>query len=379
MKVLYFTNLTVPYRKDFFSELGKYCELSVWVETDRRINSNSKWLMRGKEENYTLKVLPEIKFFNRFKINYGYAKNFFRQKFDLVVVGTYYSLSAQIFILFLTMHHIPFLLNSDGGFIKKDSLPKKMLKSYYISRASAYLSTGEITTKYLNYYGAKKKVYTYPFTSVWEKDIVDHLLSKTEKQQRKERLGIHYKYIVISVGSCIYRKGYDILLKAVRDFGPSVGFFLIGGKETDDQLELLKKYVEENHLNQVHFIPFLDKEKLKEYYSAADVFVLPTREDIWGLVINEAIACGLPIVTTDRCIAGLELIKDGINGFIVKTDNVSMLREAIKKIINNETLQTHMSEMSLVVARRYTIEQMALFHMHAFENFLAEEKINERR
>ena len=50
---------------------------------------------------------------------------------------------------------------------------------------------------------------------------------------------------------------------------------------------------------------------------AADVFVMPTREDIWGLVINEAMAYGLPVVSTDKCIAALELVKNGRNGYII--------------------------------------------------------------
>ena len=101
MKVLYFTNLTVPYRKDFFSELGKYCELHVWVETEKRWNSNSNWLKSGKEDNYNIKVLPQMNVFGKININYGYKKEFIKNKFDLIVVGTYYSISAQIFINFL--------------------------------------------------------------------------------------------------------------------------------------------------------------------------------------------------------------------------------------------------------------------------------------
>ena len=53
---------------------------------------------------------------------------------------------------------------------------------------------------------------------------------------------------------------------------------------------------------------------------ASDLFVLPTREDIWGLVINEAMSFGLPIITTRKCIAGTELITDGENGYLLEAD-----------------------------------------------------------
>ena len=58
----------------------------------------------------------------------------------------------------------------------------------------------------------------------------------------------------------------------------------------------------------------------------------PTREDIWGLVINEALAAGLPVITTNRCGAGLELIKNNENGFLVNVEDIDELYE---KILNN--------------------------------------------
>ena len=64
---------------------------------------------------------------------------------------------------------------------------------------------------------------------------------------------------------------------------------------------------------------------------AADAFVLPTREDIWGLVINEAMAYGLPVVTTDRCNAGLELIKNNVNGYVVHVDDKGELAKKLQK------------------------------------------------
>lgn len=57
------------------------------------------------------------------------------------------------------------------------------------------------------------------------------------------------------------------------------------------------------------FVEFKTKEDLIDYYRAADLFVLPTREDIWGLVVNEAMAAGTPVITTTNCGAGMEILK----------------------------------------------------------------------
>ena len=86
-----------------------------------------------------------------------------------------------------------------------------------------------------------------------------------------------------------------------------VGTILIGGSPNSTYLELAQ-YYRPKHL---YFEGFKGKKELAKYFQAADLFVLPTREDIWGLVINEAMAYGLPIITTNKCIAGLALLKDG--------------------------------------------------------------------
>src|SRR5699024_5061815 len=101
------------------------------------------------------------------------------------------------------------------------------------------------------------------------------------------------------------------------------------------------------------------KEELNEYYKASDLFVLPTREDIWGLVINEAMANGLPVITTTSCVAGIEMIEEGINGYLVPKDDVEEIIENVNKILNSDTLKQNMSLNSLEKAKEYTIENMA--------------------
>ena len=104
---------------------------------------------------------------------------------------------------------------------------------------------------------------------------------------------------------------------------------------------------------------FKRKTELAYYYAMADVFVLPTREDIWGLVVNEAMAFGLPIITTDKCIAGLELVDDK-NGVIIPVNNVYALSNAINYILNNDTEK--MGRVSIDRIKQYTIEKMAKIH-----------------
>ena len=116
----------------------------------------------------------------------------------------------------------------------------------------------------------------------------------------------------------------------------------------------------------VHVIPFVSKKELLEYYRASDIFVLPTREDIWGLVVNEAMACGLPIITTDRCNAGIELIKDGENGYIVPTDNRDALCGAILKLKVSDNLQ-EISNNNLKKIREYTYLGMVKAYLAALK------------
>ena len=93
---------------------------------------------------------------------------------------------------------------------------------------------------------------------------------------------------------------------------------------------------------------------------------MPTREDIWGLVINEALANGLPVITTDKCVAGLELVRNNENGFIIPSENIDALFEKMNIIINSDELINKMSSRSLEVVQEYTIEKMAEKHLEIF-------------
>jgi glycosyltransferase involved in cell wall biosynthesis len=114
-----------------------------------------------------------------------------------------------------------------------------------------------------------------------------------------------------------------------------------------------------------HFVGFTRKEALAEYYKAADVLVLPTWSDVWGLVVNEAMSFGLPVITTDQCVAGMELVRPGENGYIVPIQNREALAEAINRLLQQD--YRGMGAAALEAIRPYTIENMAKVHADIFE------------
>ncbi len=369
MRILYITNVPSPYRVNFFSELGKLCDLTVIYERTFASDRNNNWKEKPK---------------NTFKEIYLNGKNigtdnsfcpdiikYIDKKYYLIVIGMYSKYTSMLAISYMKIKKINFVICTDGGFIKEESKLNLWIKRFFISSAEWWLSTGSKATEYLCHYGANlEKIYEYPFTSLSDDDVLEKSLSNAEKTYYKNLLKIKEEKIIISVGQFIHRKGYDVLLNACKEIDDNVGIYIIGGNPTQEYLNLQKKL----NLKNLYFLNFKDKEELMKYYSAADIFVLPTREDIWGLVINEAMSKGLPIITTNKCIAGIEFNRKSNLVKIVPVEDVENLSRAINKVLTNSDLSRKMSQTSLKLIKEYTFSNMANV---VFSNF--KKIINDRR
>lgn len=372
LNVLYTTNIPSPYRIDFFNEFGKYCNLTVTIERNSASNRNKEW-NKYNVLNFKLIKLKGINFTAETAFCPNILKVIKEGTFDFIIVGGYSTLTGMYLIHYLSKHKIPFIMNTDGGIINYNE--KKILyriKRYFISKASYWLSTGEKTDKYLEYYGAiKDNIYHYNFTSIRSESILKDRMTYSEKKIIKENENINNENVIISVGDFIYRKGFDILIKATKFINDDAIILIVGGKPTEEYLELIRNL----NITNIKFIDFLDTKTLEKYYEISDVFVLPTREDIWGLVINEAMAKGLPIVTTNRCIAGTELIKNNENGYIVDVNDYRALANKINFLIKNKEIREKMSLNNIKKIKQYTIENMAIRHFNIIKEIKKESKI----
>lgn len=366
MNILYLTNIPSPYRMNYFNLLGRVSNLTVVFESMTAASFNSSWFSEKPEsfESVFLDKGPlNYKKFDLKMLQYLNPK-----KYDVIIATNYSSVAEIIAILYMRIMHIPFILEVDGGFPKSGRGIKEWLKNIIISAASYWLSTGTITDQYLKQYGAKKeKIVKYPFTSLFDNEILVESLATQEKSNIKKALGLKETKCAVAVGQLIHRKGFDVLLKAWKNMPKEMALYIIGDGEKKDEL---RDAIEKLSLENVKLIDFKAKKDLLQYYKAADLFILPTREDIWGLVINEAMACGLPVITTENCIAGVELVGNGENGYIIPVENVDLLYEYSLNILSDEQLQRRMACSSLEKIKWYTFENMVKIHLECFNKYL---------
>lgn len=359
LKVLAFADFPSPYRVDVFSGLTKEYELTVFFDKMSDQNRNCEWFCKETGLNsYLLLTKEGIK---EFKKNLADLK-----KYDLVLAYDYHIKNAIKLQLACMWQHVPYIMNCDGAFIR-NNLIKNLLKKFLIKNATAYFASGEYAKKYFEHYGAKKdKIFIHKFSSLHEDDILQNPVSESEKKKLKEELGLENKKTVLSIGQFIPRKGFDVLLEAWKELDKDFQLVIIGGGDEEKKyLEIIK----ESQLQHVKIIGFRQKSEVFKYYKASELFVLPTREDIWGLVINEAMACGLPVITTEKCLGGVELLKNEVNGKIVSINNSSEIVKGVKCIFNSDEYNK-MSYANLDIIRKYTVEQVIIAHIEAINQII---------
>lgn len=352
-KVLFITNVPVPYRMEFFRLLGREVDLTVCFE--RRIGDY--------QYNYD---------YNSIGFNAIFLSDFLNSKqtcedelckgYDYVVFCGYSTKLSRQLICFCRKHNISYGFELDGAICKNESCIKQIIKKYLLKKAKFCFSSSDESDKYLERYGiSRNKIFRFHFSSVSK----NYLEFNKPSTSAKEELGFNKeKTLILFVGRLIHRKGADVLLKSLDGLDSTTEVAFVGGNPTKEYQELIKLH----NLRNVKFIDFAPSEVVMKYYDAADIFVLPTREDIWGLVINEAMAHKCAIVTTNQCIAGRELIENGVNGFLIESDDCDSLNSCLRKIVFNSKLMESMKECSFAKIRQYTIEEMVIDHMRLFNN-----------
>ncbi len=360
-KALIVSSYPAPYRVGVFKLLSNEYDIDLYFDSNENENRNSDWFVKI-DENFFFQILDNAESKSNFK---NALKNI--TKYDFLIAYDPARKPAIKAINRAIRKKIPYFVNNDGAFIKKNFL-KDLIKKYLFKNASACFSSGKSANKYFQYYGVKKeRIFNHKFSSLFKEDILDRIITEDEKKKNKKMLGLSDAPVVLTIGQFIPRKGFDVLLEAWSKCINNGQLVIIGGgEEKENYYNIIKKY----NIKNVIILDFMNKKELAKYYQASDIFVLPTREDVWGLVINEAMAFGLPIISTNKCNAAVELIENNINGFIVDVEDINSLKEKIDLLLHNKKMCNLISKNNLEKIKEYTIENIAISHIEVINKIL---------
>lgn len=342
MKICWMSNIPSPYKVQLMNLIGQDLELLCVFEKRNEDGRNDEWI----DENH--------EFFKSRFINELSKKEIedITNEYDILINSNYTNLKFMRITRKFKKKKKLVLLHADGGLVIPRGLFDKVI-SLFMKQFDYYLSSGEVVNKYFNYYGIENNlIFNYRFSSITKDDLIRNAELRKCKEELKAKNNIEGKKVILSVGQQIHRKGYDVLCKSMINISNDIELFIIGGFPE----KITKEICEKNELSNIHFENFKTKKELMKFYAMADIFVLPTRYDIWGLVINEAMSFGLPIISTDKCVAAMEFNRIKENAIIVKSDSIAELTQAIENLLNNDEKLIRLGRNSLETIKFYTIE-----------------------
>lgn len=256
-------------------------------------------------------------------------------RYEAVLINGYMNAAAWAGYRTARKLNIPILLRGDshlyGRRTSVSTAVKKPLLRRFLSGVSFCLAIGEWNRRYWKYFGMSSQQIR---TTIMAIDNARFRVAASENRERSSQLRAEWGVgagdtVFIFVGNFGHHKGIDVLVEAFLDLRRSrdaVHLVLIGAGPLDRELRSRTA-----RTSAVHWPGFINQADLPVYLGAADVFVLPSRFEPWGLVVNEAMACGLPAIVSDAVGAGPDLISGPDAGQVVPAGDAAALVAAMER------------------------------------------------
>jgi glycosyltransferase involved in cell wall biosynthesis len=297
------------------------------------------------------------------------------REFNPTVVNLtgYYDVASWFILSYCKINGIKTVLSNEStaGDHSRRGLKEK-IKSLIIKQFDGYFNFGTLSKNYLLDLGAS------PNKMLVNRNCVDNSALKTVHQKSiidrvsvQKRLGLPSKNFIF-VGRLIDFKNLFLFLeafsKAQKQTKQDWGVIILGDGELKNDLQ---QFVIEKNIEKVSFQKGVSWQQVPEYLALSDVLVLPSYSEPWGLVVNEAMACGLPVLVSDKCGCAIDLVKNGENGFTFAPNNIEELANYLIKFMNiDASLLKKMGDISSKIIEEYSPENVGKEMYEGFVSML---------
>ena len=360
------TEIIAPYRIPVFNSLARRTELDLHVlflaETDEILR---QWRVYKDEISFSYQVLPSWRWRandSTLVLNRGLCSALDALNPQVTICGGYNYVASWQALWWAKRHGVEFVLWSESN--SHDARARRpwieFMKTYFLRHCDRFVVPGKSSLEYLRSLGSpQNSIFTAP-------NAVDNRLFSTQAEyarahagEFRERMKLPSRYILF-VGRLVAEKGVFDLLEAYGKLEgrlrSDVALVFAGDGVSKDQLAEQAKQIDPG---MICFPGFTQREDLAGIYALAELLILPTHSDPWGLVVNEAMACGLPIVVTNVAGCSADLVEDGCNGFVIPPRDSEKLSMAIDSILRKPELQRQMRTCSVERIQSYSPDACA--------------------
>src|SRR5208282_571005 len=365
-KTLILTEIIAPYRIPVFNVLAHRAGLDLHViflaETDEMLR---QWRVYKDEICFSYQVLPSWRWRtgkSSFLVNRGLWTALNKVNPQVLICGGYAYAASWEALLWARRHQVEFVLWSESN--RHDArggrAEVEWLKTYFVRHCDRFVVPGKASFEYLRSLGAPAaNIVTAPnaVDNRWFARQAESVRSHVTEFREKMKLPARF---ILFVGRLVPEKGvFDLLAayaKLESGLRSEVGLVFAGDGACREELIQQAKLINPGG---VCFPGFAQREDLAGLYALAEALVLPTHSDPWGLVVNEAMSCGLPIIVSNVAGCSADLVEDGWNGYVVPSRDAEKLSMAMDSVVRQPELKQQMSARSLERIQSYSPEACA--------------------
>jgi glycosyltransferase involved in cell wall biosynthesis len=287
-------------------------------------------------------------------------------RFDAFIVNGWYLKSFWQAVWACRREGVPVLTRGDSqlpahsGTLK--AVVKKGVYPVLLRAFDGFLSVGKRFDEYLLHYGIpKERIYRAPHcvANEWFRKRARAAQENGQVRTLQRKFGGENTHILLFVGKLIPKKRPQDFVRgvhALQQAGVSVTGVCVGAGPQEEELKELSESLSAN----VHFPGFKNQSELPAYYALADALLLPSEGgETWGLVVNEAMACGTPAIISDEVGCGPDLILEGETGYRFPMGDVEALRDAVRRLIERQDQGHDFEAAVLNHVTNYSVESAA--------------------
>jgi glycosyltransferase involved in cell wall biosynthesis len=278
----------------------------------------------------------------------------------LIILAGYSTLAFLTALLYARSNGVPTIMFSAShpGTVKERGGIADFYRRWFVRQVNAFAVPSNLARDLLLNLGApSEKIFKTP--NAIDNQLFSHRSAEVQlrAESLKQELGVSGKRLILFVGRLVREKRVDLLIEAfalAKKRGVChVSLLLAGDGPLKNDLE---RQVRDLGLEDVVFAGFTEQERLVEYYGISDALVLYSERETWGMVVNEAMACNLPVIISDACGAAGDAVVDGVNGYVVPAHQAAQLSDAILRLFSDDARRQEMAEASQRLVQQYTLD-----------------------